>query len=941
MEHLSRNHVIVFDQFRLSPSGRTVFAGPEKLDIGNRAFDILLTLVTHPDEVITRSMFSSLVWPDTVVEDVNLRVHIANLRRILGRHSKGFRYIESVPGRGYRFVGNVLYEESSVGFPDPGIHQPMAQKSREGETDCGPLIGRRSDLCAIDGLLARNRLVTVVGPGGVGKTTVALAAMHNYCAAHSINAICVELSSVATPALVPGALASALGISVVGSPPLEAVMSALRGTRVLLLIDCCEHVIAGATHTVEAICRAADGVTVLATSREPLRGGDEWVYRLQPLKFPEAGRELSCEEALRFASVRLFSERAKANVSDFALDHENVQEICAICRALDGLPLAIELAAARVEIFGTKGLLSGIDQRLHLLTRGKRNALPRHQTLRSTIDWSYGTLSEMERIALRRISIFKGIFTLAQATAVIDAQSDTLSTVLPRLTELVDKSLLVASPDAGAGTFRMLDSTRAYGIEKLMENGEFDDIARSHAAFFCSLFTEPVSFRAPTDVLDPLATDRRVLDDVRSALDWSFGETGSPGLGITLTWSCAALFYQYSHFDEFRGRVELALKFVHRAGTAEADAQYRLQLALAQADFLTQGLERGVAPKAFRTALTLAEKFDDKTREIQALYGTIVMTVMAGDYREAGEFTGRLLKLTKAMPAELPLYHRLEALVETQKGQLQSALTHARESLSLYGKNTGTARPRDLTRYAPRPTVMALESRTLWLLGYADDAVQVAAQSVEEAMTLDHKLSLCCALASGACPVACWRGDISEVQRLLGLLERLSSEMALINWQGQAQCYAYALPGHEPEAAPHFWERFNHLAPSSHEILATVNGRFLTPTAVDRAKSGKAGYSTAEIYRALGENLWASGTISCTKSEELFNTAIATARRQGALSWELRASTSLAKLKHQTGKIQEAEDLLCAAIDQMKQGHTTRDYRTAVSLLAKIRRRVA
>jgi predicted ATPase/DNA-binding winged helix-turn-helix (wHTH) protein len=941
MEYLPRHRTIVFGPFQLSPSERTVFAGTDKLDIGSRAFDILLVLVTHPDQVVTHSMFSKLIWPDTVVEDVNLRVHIANLRRIFVSHDKGFRCIESVPGRGYRFVGKVLYEENSLGLSDVKALGPLTPSTDATENDYGQLVGRRSDLYAIDRLFAQNRLVTIVGPGGVGKTTVAFAAMRTYCAAHSINATCVELSSVGSPALVPSVLASALGIVVVGSSPLEAVISALRKTRAFLLIDCCERVVEGVTDAVEAICRVADGVTVLATSRELLRARDEWVYRLHPLRFPEAGRALSCDEALLFPAVKLFAERARAIVCDFSITPENVSEVCAICRALDGLPLAIELATARLEIFGTKGLLSGIDRRLSVLTRGKRTALPRHQTLRSTIDWSYETLSEAERTALRRISIFNGIFTLVQAAAVIGEETDILSAVLPCLTELVDKSLLTASPNGHPGTFRLLDSTRAYGLEKLVEHEELNDVAWSHASFLCALFTEPATFRAPTDTLDPQAGDHHLLDDVRSALDWSFGESGNPGLGVTLTWSSARLFYQISLFDEYRTRVDQALKFVRQAGAAEADARYRLQLALAQADFLTQGLQRGIAPKAFQAALALAEEFRDTARQIQALYGTIVMTVMAGDYGEAGDLASRMFRLTNERPADLALYHRLKALVDTQKGRLDPALAHARESLRLYGPSTTGDRPSDPTRYAHRPTVMALESRTLWLLGYADDAVQVAAQSVEEAVKLDHKLSLCCSLASGACPVACWRGDLSEVQRLLAVLQPLSNEMLLINWQGQAQCYAYALPGHEPGNGPHFWEQFDHLAPSSHEILATVNSRFLTPVAVDRAKSGKAGYATAEIYRALGENLLASGTASCEESEKLFKSAIAVAKRQGARSWQLRASTSLAKLQRRNGRTQEAIDLLYAALDQMPQGHGSRDYRNAISLLAEIRRRVA
>ncbi|MEX3969607.1 ATP-binding protein [Paraburkholderia caribensis] len=931
----SRNRVIVFGPFRLSPAERTLYAGTERVEIGNRAFDILLTLVSHPDQVITHDMFSAIIWPDTVVENVNLRVHIARLRRTLATFADDFRCIESVPGRGYRYVGKVLYEENFLGALDA---KPVEDHPRVGdEDDYGTLIGRWPDLRSIERLLTQARVVTIVGPGGVGKTSLALAAMRAYCSTHSVNAVCVELSSVISAGLVASALASALDITVVGNSPLDAVVASLRRTRMLLLIDSCEHVIGGVTRAVEAIHRAADGVTILATSREPLRAHDEWVYRLQPLQFPDPGQALVSEDALQFPSVRLFVERAKSMTRDFILTSDNVNEVGAICRALDGLPLSIELAAARLEIFGTKELLAGIDKRLSLLTRGRRTALPRHQTLRSTIDWSYTTLSDSEKMALRHISIFKGTFTLAQALAVIGEHSDVYSDVLPLLTELVDKSLLVATPDEGSSSFRMLDSTREYCLEKLTEVGEFDEVARAHTVFLCTLFTEPVVFRPPTESLDPLTCNRRILDDVRAALDWSFSERGEPALGITLTWASAPLFYQLSLFDEYRERVDLALKFVHRANYVNVDAQYRLQLALAQADFLTQGLQRGVAPRAFYSALALAETAGDRARQYRALYGTIVMTVMAGDYDDAGQLTGRMLELAKTRPAELPLYHRLEALVETQKGLLESALNHARHSLSLEAGAPDSTHNHDATRYAHRPTVLSLEARTLWLMGYADDAVEVAAESIEAATELGNRLSLCCALASGACPVACWRGDINDLKRFLDRLEPLSNEMSLINWRGQAHCYTYALPGVEIGTGPHFWSRFDNLPASSHEILATVNGRLVTPLALDRAKTGKAGYATAEIFRALGENLLASGTALCSESEALFRSAIAIAKGQGARSWQLRATTSLAKLRHRLGSVQESEDLLCAALELMTQGHASIDYKNAKALLEGIR----
>ncbi|MEX3969606.1 winged helix-turn-helix domain-containing protein [Paraburkholderia caribensis] len=944
MENLSRERIIVFGPFRLNPTERALYAGTEKLDIRSRTFDVLLALVTHPDQVVTHSMFNELIWPGAAVEDVNLRVQIAHLRRMFEKHHTGYRCIESVPGRGYRFVGKVIYEERLLGITDRGISLGIPQEEFVEGNDFGALIGRWPDLTAIERLLSKNRLVTIVGPGGVGKTSLALAAMRNYCAARSINAICVELSSVASEDMVASALASALGVVAVVSSPIEATVSALRGKRIFLMIDCCEHLMGGVTRMVETIQRNCDGVTVLATSREPLRAHDEWVYRLQPLATPNTEARLSCDDAFQYASVRLFLARAKSAIHGFSLTAENVAEVCALCLALDGLPLAIELAAARLEIFEISDLLAAIDQRLGLLTRGRRTDLPRHQTLRSTIDWSYNTLSDMEKMALRRVSIFKGSFTLDQASALLDDSVASVPNVVSVFGELVDKSLIVAGLYGMAGTFRLLDSTREYGLEKLAGNGELSEVARSHAQFFCLLFTEPATFRPPDDALSPLATDRRILDDVRSALTWAFSNEGMPSIGIALTWSCAPLFYQLSLFDEYRERVKVALKFIRRATTqeadADADAEYRLQLAYAQADYLTQDLERGVAPRAFQYALALAEKFNDRARQFQTLYGTIIMTVRSGEYDEAAELNNRLLTLTDAHPDGLALYHRLATLIQTQRGKLALASRHAHDALR-HASAKETSLRRDLTRYALRPAVLAHESRVLWLTGFSDDAVEVAAKSVAEAIQLNHKLSICCAVALGACSVTAWTGDIVALRGYLDILEPLTDETSLINWQGQAQCFKYAFPGHEPGSSKHYWDQFERLAPSTQEILATVNGRFLTPAVIDRAKSGKAGYATAEILRALGDNLLATGRAACSVSEDLYRSAIAVARQQGTTSWELRAATSLAKLKHRAGEFHEAEDLLHNAMTLIKQGHSTRDYRAATSLLEEIRRLAA
>ncbi len=428
---------ISFGPFRLLPSQRLVFEGDNPIRLGGRALDILIALVEHAGELVGKDDLVARIWPGTFVEEGNLKVHVAALRRALGG---GNRYLVNVPGRGYSFVAPVAIAEGPRQAPPQAVASTKREHNLPGIL--GRMIGRGDIVRTLTRRLPDQRLITLVGPGGVGKTTLAVAVADRQIEAYEHGVWLVDLSPVSDPRLVPTALAGVLGLEIRSGNPLPGLTAALRDKRMLLVLDNCEHVIDAAAGLAVAILRAAPDVHVLATSREPLRAEGERVYHLAPLSSPPAAVGLTAADALEFPAVQLFVERAAASLDGFELSDTDAPIIANICRKLDGIPLAIEFAAARVEAFGVHGLAAHLEERLRLLTSGRRAVAPRHQTMRAALDWSYRLLSAAEQKVLRRLAIFAGDFTLEAAGAVAADPAQPESETIDQVGELVAKSLV-------------------------------------------------------------------------------------------------------------------------------------------------------------------------------------------------------------------------------------------------------------------------------------------------------------------------------------------------------------------------------------------------------------------------------------------------------------------------------------------------------------------
>jgi predicted ATPase/DNA-binding winged helix-turn-helix (wHTH) protein len=470
--------IIEFGRFRVARHRRELLADGRQIELAGRAFDTLLALIDARGTVLGKDELMRRVWPDRIVEENNLEAQISLLRRAFGPDRD---IIQTVAGRGYQFTGEVRIPAATaaVATPSRATNLPAALSE---------LIGREAELQDITDLVTKHRLVTLVGAGGIGKTRLGLEVARGFLPRSPDGVFVAELGPLSSPDLVPATVAAALGLTLgarIVSP--EGIAAAVGTRQLLLVVDNCEHLIEAAAGIVEALLRATPAVALLATSREPLRASGEYVYRVPPLAVPtEDSRDL--EDVLRYGAVRLFVSRARAAEPQYVPDVRLAAATAAICRRLDGIPLAIELAAARIAGFGVEGVAARLGDRFRLLTRGNRTALPRHQTMHATLDWSYELLSETERIVLRRLAIFAGVFTLEAASAVAMSADIPAQEVVDCVAALVAKSLLSADVGGVVVHYHLLETTRAYAREKLIERGEVDQLERRHAEYYRDLF---------------------------------------------------------------------------------------------------------------------------------------------------------------------------------------------------------------------------------------------------------------------------------------------------------------------------------------------------------------------------------------------------------------------------------------------------------------------
>ena len=587
-------------------------------------------------------------------------MQISAIRRVLAQAPGGERWVETLARRGYRFVGPVLeLAETPLQRSGDRSNLPEALTS---------FVGREGELAEIKQLLPGTRLLTLVGVGGIGKTRLALQVAAEVVDAYRDGVWFVDLAPLTDAKLVPSAVAQVLHIrDPAGKWFVDTLCNQIRARQLLLLLDNCEHLLDACISFADAVLGSTTQTTIIATSREPLQVAGEQIYAVQTLSLPDPAA--SAESIGRSEAVRLFVDRAQRQLRGFSLTPDRASVIAELCTHLDGIPLALELAAARIRSLSVGQINARIGDRFRLLTGGSRSALPRQQTLRATFDWSFDLLTEEERIVMRRLSVFPSSFTLEAASFVSSDEAIDENAVIDLLSQLVGRSLIIADTSNAGARYRLLETTRAYGLEKLADAGETNAVKSRHAQYFRDQVDRAYDDWLRMPDVQWLAVYSLERDNIRAALDWALGVDGDPAIGVAVAGASGALWAQLSLQSEGRQRLEAAvaslgaqtpvaeqarlwlwLGLLRRYG-APVEAVAALEQAIDLYREMGDELGLGHALARLGAALTQLSRFDESA---VALEEALPLLERAGQPKALGFYyseLGRLKKLTGELTA--------------------------------------------------------------------------------------------------------------------------------------------------------------------------------------------------------------------------------------------------------------------------------------------------
>jgi non-specific serine/threonine protein kinase len=898
------------------------------IPIGSRAFDIMAALVQAANDVVTRDQLLDRVWPGVTVGESAIDVHISAIRKALGEH-RGL--LKTISGRGYRLVGT--WAKHGGREPAPILPPTRFDRSTNLPEAANPLVGRSASLEYLREAARAYRLVTCTGPGGIGKTALAIELARSLLPEFDGGVWLVELASLADPGLIPLAVAEAIGLQVSGVASDEGVARAIGDDRLLLVLDNCEHLIGPAAQFAEIILRVAPNAVILATSRETLRIQGECVYRVPPLDVPQQSAD-AASAILGSGAVQLFLERSEALQIPKLRQGQNLRLIARICRDLDGIPLAIEFAAARAASLGLSRVASSLNDRFALLTTGRRTALPRHRTLRAVLDWSYALLPEPERLLLHRLALFPGGFVFDAACAMIHDRSS--SEVADSLANLVEKSIVNLEHSTAAGRWRLLETVRAYALDKLTASGEFPTIARRHAEFFRDQFATFDPDAGLESGSDELPRYVRELDNLRAALSWAFSARGTAGLGAALAAAAVNVWLAASLLDECSRWTSRALAELDRTDHGEQEMILRtgLGLSLMFAEGMISTTEANLTQ-----ALSIAESCGNTEYQKRAVFGLWRFHMRSMELRKALRLARRYAQFAHSDtdPATTNTSNVMVGISLTYLGDYREATTVLERAIRDYPI---ARRHRDMAWLAIDPPSFASGHLSICLFsrGLIDAAVRAAEQSIEQARQVGQPVALCLAMARAAGLLFSEMGALDTADDYIAAMLEQADRHSLDTIRALAVCTrgrVLSLRGEPRAGAAALRSGLTQLEGAGYRLFHTIFRGYLAEAlaaadedddALVEAEAALRYAEQTDYMRFVPELLRIRGNLIALRqpdnpaAEQMLRRAIELAHQQDALYWELRAGLSLAERWRMQGQFDRAHALLAPIYQRFTEG---------------------
>ncbi len=919
-----------FGPYRLVLPERRLTRYGAVVELGSRAFDALALLLQEQGKIVTKQQLMDYVWSDVTVDESNLRFQMSTLRRTLSGDAKEDVYIKNIPGRGYVFVGSVTENSETTISLDSA---PRAE-SRHLPDRPQYLFGRAHDLDDLQAKLVTYRFISIVGAGGIGKTTVANELVHMMARRSDSDVCYVDLGSIKADDLVLPSVAVALGYKIQSADLIDGLTTYMADRQILLVLDCCEHVLVTVSKLTAALFKRAPQCQILITSREALRAYGEVVHILESLKLPSETSGLTAEEALDAPTVQLFMERARSSGYSGGLEDKDADTVAAICRQLDGNPLAIELAGSRLLTYGFAELLNRLDGSAILKWPGRRHDI-RHHSLEATLDWSFELLSDYERQVITHLSVFVGPFSMRAAEAILGGDRWLLARAIE---ELVDKSLLAIRSENGVNFYRLLDVTRAYAGAKLVEIGNSGKVMRRHAEFLAADLGNKVASEASVG---------NVVGNLRAALEWCFSEAGDISIGLDLAAVGSEFFLDRSLLKECLRWCKTALQHL-REEESFTHKGLRLQQSLAISMMYTLGNVDQVGA-AITRGLELAVALGAREAEMHLLAGQNLFLTRRADFLGALRAAQRFAALAHASQVSTQV-----VASDWMLGSTYNLIGQQKVGQQLLEQ--GTARGEALgisTAYYfgfdNKQRSSLGRAWTSWLCGQPDKASNLISEVLEQSVAQNHPVSLCISHLYGT-HVVLWLRKLEWAERLIETLSDIASKYHLGPYNTGARALRGELllaKGRTEEATlvletvlePLRAEELNiMLAPATRayaECLTRLNrcqeaDAIILPL-IEQAETTNPSYLLPELLRTRADILRAGGR--ATEAEACYLKSLARAKYDGAVGWELRTALSLARAWIDAGQVERAHTLLEATLGLFTEGLKSGDLLEAQLLL--------